>query len=240
MIRRDDWRNMMKKRIVVSFSGGKDSILALHRLQTSGEWEIDSLLTTLTEGYDRTTMHGVRHELLEMQAESLGIPLRKVWIPKVCPNEVYQQRMEEAVNEIRADGIEYIMFGDIFLADVKEYREKMLQGSGLIPIFPIWGEDSKTIIEEYFKKGFKTVVCCTDTFKIDLSFTGRVIDRQFLKDYPVEHDICGENGEFHTFVFDGPNFAFPVPYKLGENRLAKDMHTSQDRFYYVDLVPEKN
>lgn len=227
----------MKKRIVVSFSGGKDSVLALHRLQTSGEWEIDSLLTTLTEDYDRTTMHGVRYELLELQAKSLGIPLRKVWIPRDCPNEVYQQRMKKAVDEILDEGIEFMMFGDIFLEDVKAYREKMLQGTGLTPVFPVWGENSSTIVKEFLKKGFKTVVCCSDISKIDSSFTGRVMDEQFIKDYPADCDVCGENGEFHTFVFDGPNFSFPVAYELGENRMAKDMFTNEDRFYYVDLLP---
>lgn len=228
----------MKKKIVVSFSGGKDSVLALHRLQESGEWDIDSLLTTLTEDYDRTTMHGVRNDLLEQQAKALGVPLRKVWIPRECPNEVYQQRMEEAVERIIADGISYIMFGDIFLEDVKKYREKMLEGTGLTPVFPIWGEESEQLMDEFLKAGFRTVACCVDLFKIDKSFTGRVIDEHFIREYPVEHDICGENGEFHTFVFNGPNFSFPIAYKLGESRLVQDMYTGEDRFYYIDLLPD--
>ncbi|MCM3717518.1 diphthine--ammonia ligase [Fictibacillus phosphorivorans] len=226
----------MKKKIVVSFSGGKDSVLALHRLQKSGEWEIDSLLTTLTEDYDRTTMHGVRNHMLEEQAKALGIPLRKVWIPRDCVNEVYQQRMEEAVDGIIDDEISYIMFGDIFLEDVKTYREKMLEGTGLTPVFPIWGEDSKELIHEFVDSGFKTVVCCVDTHQIDSSYIGRVIDEQFILDYPKEYDVCGENGEFHTFVFNGPNFSFPIAYQLGAFRLAKDMYTGKDRFYYVDLL----
>ncbi|MBH0154833.1 diphthine--ammonia ligase [Fictibacillus sp. 5RED26] len=227
----------MKRKIVVSFSGGKDSILALYRLQQSEEWEIDSLLTTLTEDYERTTMHGVRNELLEMQAQSLGLPLRVVWIPKDCPNDMYQQRMKKAVDDINTDGIQYIMFGDIFLEDVKKYREKMLNGTGITPVFPIWGESTEHIIDEFLRKGFKTVVCCSDTLKIDASFTGRVIDEQFKKDYPKKHDICGENGEFHTFVFDGPNFSYPITYTLGETRIVKDMISKEDRFYYVDILP---
>lgn len=231
----------MKKKIIVSFSGGKDSVLALHRLQKSGEWEIDSLLTTLTEDYDRTTMHGVRNELLVLQADSLGLPLRKVWIPRDCPNEIYQQRMEKAANRIIDDGIDFIMFGDIFLEDVKTYREKMLAGTGLTPVFPIWGEDAKQLMKEFLEEGFKTVVCCVDTFKIDKSFAGRVIDKQFLSDFPAEYDICGENGEYHTFVFDGPNFKTPINYSLGELRMAKDMYTDDERFCYVDILPvEKN
>ncbi|MED1864664.1 diphthine--ammonia ligase [Fictibacillus nanhaiensis] len=227
----------MKKKIVVSFSGGKDSILALYRLQQSEEWEVDSLLTTLTEGYERTTMHGVRNELLEMQAQSIGLPLRIVWIPKDCSNEIYQQRMKKAVDDIKADGIQYIMFGDIFLEDVKKYREKMLEGTGITPVFPIWGESSEHIIDEFLHKGFKTVICCSDTLKIDHSFTGRVIDEKFKMDYPKKHDICGENGEFHTFVFDGPNFSFPITYTLGNTRIVKDMISNEDRFYYVDILP---
>lgn len=227
----------MKRKIVVSFSGGKDSILALYRLQQSEEWEINSLLTTLTEDYERTTMHGVRNELLEMQAQSLGLPLRVVWIPKDCPNDMYQQRMKKAVDDIKAEGIQYIMFGDIFLEDVKKYREKMLNGTGITPVFPIWGESTEHIIDEFLRKGFKTVVCCSDTLKIDASFTGRVIDEQFKRDYPKKHDICGENGEFHTFVFDGPNFSYPITYRLGETRIVKDMISEEDRFYYVDILP---
>ncbi|MFC0238685.1 diphthine--ammonia ligase [Fictibacillus phosphorivorans] len=227
----------MKRKIVVSFSGGKDSILALYRLQQSEEWEINSLLTTLTEDYERTTMHGVRNELLEMQAQSLGLPLRVVWIPKDCPNDMYQQRMKKAVDDIKAEGIQYIMFGDIFLEDVKKYREKMLNGTGITPVFPIWGESTEHIIDEFLRKGFKTVVCCSDTLKIDASFTGRVIDEQFKRDYPKKHDICGENGEFHTFVFDGPNFSYPITYTLGETRIVKDMISKEDRFYYVDILP---
>jgi uncharacterized protein (TIGR00290 family) len=230
----------MKKRIVVSFSGGKDSVLALHRLQESGDWEVDSLLTTLTEGYNRTTMHGVRNNLLELQAKSLGIPLRKVWIPRDCPNEVYQQRMKQAVNGIVSDGIQYIMFGDIFLQDIKSYREKMLQGTGLTPIFPIWGEDSKQVMKEFLEKDFKTVICCIDISVIDKSFAGRIMDQRFINDYPDGQDICGENGEFHTYVFDGPNFSFPIKFKFGETRLAKDMYTNKDRFYYVDILPDGN
>ncbi|MDR7071125.1 diphthine--ammonia ligase [Fictibacillus barbaricus] len=228
----------MKKKIVVSFSGGKDSVLALHRIQNSGEWEVDSLLTTLTENYDRTTMHGVRNELLELQGASLGIPLRRVWIPQDCPNETYQERMEEAINQIKEDGITYIMFGDIFLEDVKKYREKMLEGTGLTPVFPLWKEDSAELIDEFLQEGYKTVLCCVDTHKIDQSFVGRVIDQPFIQEYPREHDICGENGEFHTFVFDGPAFSFPIHYELGEHRMAKDMFTGEDRFYFVDIIQD--
>jgi uncharacterized protein (TIGR00290 family) len=226
----------MKKKIVVSFSGGKDAVLALHRIQNSDEWEVESLLTTLTEDYDRTTMHGIRNELLELQAESLGMPIRRVWIPQDCPNEIYQQRMEDAVDKIREDGINYIMFGDIFLEDVKNYREKMLKGTGLTPIFPLWKEDSFSLIKEFTEKGFKTVLCCVDTQKLNRSFVGKVIDQTFINDFPKDLDICGENGEFHTFVFDGPNFSFPIHYELGETRIAIDMFTKEERFFYVDIV----
>jgi uncharacterized protein (TIGR00290 family) len=227
----------MKKKIVVSFSGGKDSVLALDRLQNSDEWEIDSLLTTLTESYERTTMHGVRNELLELQAEALRIPIRRVWIPKDCPNEIYQKKMEEAVRQIREDGIHFIMFGDIFLEDVKNYREKMLEGTGLTPVFPLWRESSSALINEFVHKGFKTVLCCVDSHQLNPAFVGRIIDHSFIEEYPQDSDICGENGEFHTFVFDGPNFSFPIDYELGERRIAKDMFTEEDRFYFVDLVP---
>ncbi|MBI0577079.1 diphthine--ammonia ligase [Neobacillus cucumis] len=228
----------MKKRIVVSFSGGKDSTLALYRLIRSGEWEIDSLLTTISEEDFRTNAHGVREKLLEQQALSLGLPLRKVYLPENRTNEIYQQRMGDAFQQIVKDGITDIMFGDIHLQDIKDYREKMVRNHSLNAIFPVWGEDSKRLIAEFLNSGFKTVVTCVNGNRLDSSFTGRVIDEKFLQDLPHGVDHCGENGEFHTFVFDGPLFSKPVNFKLSNEITEKtDPHTNQNCFYFIDLVP---
>lgn len=220
----------MKKKIVVSFSGGKDSALALHRLLKEGNWEIDSLLTTVTSDFNRVSMHGIREDLLERQAVSLGYNLRKVEIPKDCPNDVYQRKMGEAINQICADGIHYIMFGDIHLEDVKQYREKMLEGTGITPIFPLWKEKSELLINEFLSEGFRTRLVCVDTEQLDSVFLGREIDWKFVEDYPTDADICGENGEYHTFIFDGPIFSFPINHTLGEKH--------GKHFQFLDVIPE--
>ena len=220
----------MREKVVISFSGGKDCALAMNRLIKEGKWEIDSLLTTVTDDYNRTSMHGVREELLEKQAESLGVKLRKVRIPSLCSNEMYQQKMAAAVQRIKDDGIHYMMFGDIHLQDVKEYRETMLKGTGVKPVFPLWGEKPEDLINEYFTEGFRTRLTCVDSEQLNPAFVGREIDSEFITEYPSNADICGENGEYHTFVFDGPIFSFPIKHTLGEQRVAAD------RFYYVDIL----
>ncbi|MCA1054399.1 diphthine--ammonia ligase [Rossellomorea aquimaris] len=225
------------KKTVIGFSGGKDSTLALYKIQQDPGYEVDSLLVTLTEGFDRVSIHGVRHELLKRQADSLGIPLREVWIPQDSTNEQYAERMEKAVHEMLDDGVTHMVFGDIHLQDVKEYREKMLSGTGLTPVFPLWGRPVGDLGREFIDLGFKTVMTCVDLDKLHRSFVGRVYDEAFLEDYPEDRDICGENGEFHSFVFDGPNFRFPVQFKLGEERVTPDHQTKRDRFLYVDLLP---
>ncbi|MGM0852513.1 MAG: diphthine--ammonia ligase [Bacillota bacterium] len=225
---------------VIAFSGGKDSTLALFNIQQNPEYEIDSLLVTLTEGLDRVSIHGVRYELLKMQSESLGIPLREVWIPQACSNEMYQERMERAVSDMLEDGVTHMVFGDIHLQDVREYREKMLSGTGITPVFPLWGRPVGELSREFIDLGFQTVLTCVDMDQLDRSFAGRVYDEAFIRDYPEEtHDICGENGEFHSFVFDGPNFAFSVEYVVGEERVTPDYLTKKDRFLFIDLIPAK-
>jgi uncharacterized protein (TIGR00290 family) len=230
---------MDKKRIVVSYSGGKDSTLALYRLIQTGEWEIDSLLTTIIEDFGRTSAHGVREVLLEKQANALGFPLRKVYIPAGCLNETYMERMGKAVEQMIKDGVTHVMFGDIHLEDVKAYREKMLEQTPLEPVFPLWKEDPDQLIQEFLELGFETIVTCVDGEKLDPSFAGRVIDQQFVKDLPSSVDPCGENGEYHTFVFHGPIFNEKIRFSVsGEKTIAKDVHTNKERFYFVDLIPE--
>jgi uncharacterized protein (TIGR00290 family) len=227
----------MKKRIVISYSGGKDSTLALNRLIRSNEWEIDSLLTTIIEDSRRTSAHGVRESLLEEQALSLGIPLRKVYIPAICSNEVYENIMKKSIDKIVQDGVNYMMFGDIHLQDVKEYREKILINTPINAIFPIWGEDPNDLIHEFLQSGFKTVVTCIDSAKLDASFIGRVVDDSFLNELPNNVDVCGEYGEFHTFVFDGPLFKKPIDFVVStEITVTKDKYTNEDRYYHKDLI----
>jgi uncharacterized protein (TIGR00290 family) len=229
-----------KMKTVIAFSGGKDSTLALYEIQQNQEYEIDSLLVTLTEGFDRVSIHGVQYELLKRQAESLGIPLREVWIPEECSNELYQERMERAVSDMLEDGITHMVFGDIHLKDVREYREKMLSGTGITPVFPLWDRSVGELSREFIDLGFQTVLTCVDMDQLDRSFAGRVYDEEFIRDYPEEtRDICGENGEFHSFVFDGPNFGFSLEYVLGEERMVPDYLTKKDRFLFIDLLPVK-
>jgi uncharacterized protein (TIGR00290 family) len=222
---------------VIGFSGGKDSTLALYKIQQDPAYEVDSLFVTLTEGFGRVSIHGVRYELLKQQSESLGIPLREVWIPQGCTNEVYQERMEKAVSDMRDDGVTHIVFGDIHLKDVREYREIMMTGTGITPVFPLWNRPVGEISRKFINLDFKTVITCVDLDQLDRSFAGRVYDESFIRDYPVEtQDICGENGEFHSFVFDGPNFSFPIEYELGEERVTPDPGTERDRFLYIDVI----
>lgn len=225
-------------KIAISFSGGKDSTLALYKIQNNPDVEVDSLLVTLTEGFNRVSIHGVRYELLKLQSKSLGIPLREVWLPQDCPDGKYQETMGKAIANMKEDGVDHIVFGDIHLQDVRQYREELLLASGISPLFPLWGLPVENISREFVDLGFKSVLTCVDLDRLDASYAGRVYDRKFIKEYPQDdHDICGENGEFHSFVFDGPNFAFPIKYKLGEEKVTKDYFTQKDRFLYKDLIP---
>ena len=206
----------MKERILLSWSGGKDSCMTLYELQKSHEYEIDSLLTTITEDYDRISIHGVRTTLLKRQARSLGIPLQKVLIPKDSTNEVYESRMNAILLQNKAKGIRSMAFGDLFLEDVKKYRERHLREIGMAGLFPIWKRNTNEIMRTFLNSGFKAVTVFVDLKVLARSFVGRIIDKRFLDELPPHIDLCGENGEFHTFVFDGPIFNEEVKFSLGE------------------------
>ena len=218
--------------ILFCWSGGKDSALALYTLLQQSRVRIVALLTTVTEGYDRISMHGVRRELLQQQAKSLRLPLHEVFIPPQCANPIYEARMEEALLFYFKQGIRRVAFGDIFLEDLRLYREKNLARVAMQALFPIWKRDTRELIREFHAAQFRSVVVCIDSRVLDPSFAGRELDAAFFDDLPPGVDPCGENGEFHTFAFDGPIFSRPVDFTLGEV-------VRRDSFVFRDLLPGK-
>ena len=216
------------ERIVMCWSGGKDSCLALHELQQSETYDIVALMTTVTRDYDRISMHGVPGELLRAQAEALGVPLHEVFIPATCSNADYEAAMGEAFADFRQRGICTVAYGDLFLADIRAYRDALMARNGMRAIYPVWHRDTQAFMRDFIRLGFKAVTCCVDTQQLSEEFTGRLLDEGFLADLPKHLDPCGENGEFHTFVFDGPAFTNPVPLMIGK-RIARG------RFAYCDL-----
>ena len=214
--------------ILFCWSGGKDSAMALHTLLQQSDIRIAALLTTVTEGYERISMHGVRRELLERQAQSAGLPLHEVRIPPQCVNPIYESRMEEALRIHLEKGVRKVAFGDIFLGDLRAYREKNLARIGMTAIFPIWKRDTRELIRTFHANRFRAVAVCVDGKVLDPSFAGRELNESFFRDLPPHADPCGENGEFHTFVFDGPIFKSPIPVRTGEI-------VNRDGFIFCDL-----
>ncbi|HTR03625.1 MAG TPA: ATP-binding protein [Thermoanaerobaculia bacterium] len=222
----------MKPRALVAWSTGKDSAFALAVARERGEVEIVGLLTTLTSGYGRVSMHGVREEILDRQAEALGLPCRKVWIPPACVNADYEGAMGEAMAAARADGITRVVFGDLFLEDVRAYRERQLRGSGIAPEFPLWGSDTRSLAERMVAEGLEATVVCVDPRALPASFAGRAFDAAFLADLPAGVDPCGENGEFHTCATGGPMFRRRVRAATGEV-------VARDGFVFADVEPAR-
>jgi uncharacterized protein (TIGR00290 family) len=206
----------MKEKIVFCWSGGKDSALALNRMLRDERYEVVSLLTTCNEHFQRVSMHGVRLELLAAQAAAIGLPLEKIFVSQRGSNEEYQQKMSACLLAHQARGVTACAFGDIFLEDLKRWREDNLAKVGLRGIFPIWKMDSRELIREFFALGFGTVICCANDAYLGEDAVGRNIDAEFIRTLPPEVDVCGENGEFHSFAFAGPIFQQPVKFKVGE------------------------
>ncbi len=223
----------MPAKALLSWSGGKDSTLALYELRRSQQYEITSLLTTVTQDYDRISMHGVRRALLEEQAVSLGLPLQQVFISKNCVNEEYEKKMREAMTRCYAQGISTVAFGDLFLEEIRKYREEKLSQVNMKAFFPLWGKNTTELAHAFIELGFKAILVCIDSQAFDKEFVGRRFDKQLLSELPSSVDPCGENGEFHTFVFDGPLFQKPIHFEKGEIVLR------DHRFYFCDLVPVK-
>ena len=217
--------------ILFCWSGGKDSAMALHALLQQKDVRVVALLTTVTEGYERISMHGVRRELLERQAQSIGLPLHEVRIPPQCVNPVYEARMEEALHAHFEKGVRKVAFGDIFLEDLRAYREKNLARIGMTALFPIWKRDTRELAHFFLANRFRAVAVCVDPKVLSPTFAGRELNESFFRDLPPHVDLCGENGEFHTFVFDGPIFQWPVPIRTGEI-------VHRDGFVFCDLLPK--
>jgi uncharacterized protein (TIGR00290 family) len=217
--------------ILFCWSGGKDSAMALHTLLRRSDIHIVALLTTVTEGYERISMHGVRRELLDRQVQSIGLPLHEVRIPPQCVNPIYEARMEEALRMYLEHGVQTVAFGDIFLEDLRAYREKNLARIGMTALFPIWKRDTRELIRSFHANRFRAIAVCVDSKVLDPSFAGRELDDSFFRDLPPQADFCGENGEFHTFVFDGPIFHSPMHVRTGE--IVK-----RDGFVFCDLLEE--
>lgn len=233
-----------------NWSGGKDSTLALYHILKSKNYSVEKLLTNINSQYRRISMHGVREELLEQQAAALGIPLQKLVLPDQPSMKDYEERMMKTMNQLLQEKFTHSVFGDIFLEDLKIYRETQLAKIGITGVFPLWKKDTTVLIHEFIDLGFKTIVVCVNEKYLNKSFCGRIIDESFIADLPENVDVCGENGEFHTFVFDGPLFRTPVAFTKGEiirkkyaapkeqNDNCFQPATFEDYgFYFCDLLP---
>ena len=216
------------EKVLLSWSGGKDSALAFHEISQDQRYEIVSLLTTVTEDYHRISMHGVREALLEQQASAIGLPVSKVLISKNGSNEEYEASMKEVLLKFQQSGVSAVVFGDISLEDIRKYREGNLARVGMKGVFPIWGKDN--LPQAFIDLGFKAIVTCVDAKALDKKFVGRLFDGEFLAELPASVDPNGENGEFHSFVFDGPIFIKKIPYRIDEV-------VKRDSFYFCDLQP---
>jgi len=220
----------MTTRTLLSWSSGKDAAWALHRLREQPDIEVVGLLTTVNAATDRVAMHAVREELLEGQAEAVGLPLWKIPLPWPCPNETYVDRMTEALARIKGEGIQAVAYGDLFLADIRAYRETRHQGTGIEALFPLWGEDTTALAREMVAAKLQARLVCVDTARLGAEFAGRAYDQSLLEDLPPSVDPCGEHGEFHTFAWDGPMFRHPVQIRIGAT-------TETDGFAFTDLLP---
>ena len=202
----------------MSWSGGKDSALARNSLRQSGEFEVVALLTTLTREYDRIAMHGVRRELLVAQAESICLPLAEAWITAGAGSDEYESAMSDSFSQFRDAGVSTIAFGDLFLQDVRKYRGRLVERLDMTSIFPMWMQDTTALAREFVEVGFRAKTCCVDTTSLPELFCGRDLTCEFFRDLPAAVDPCGENGEFHSFVYDGPMFSKPIDVCTGDMR----------------------
>lgn len=239
---------MQKQKTYFNWSAGKDSALALHYLLQSEDYQVERLLTSMNAHFNRVSMHGIRRILVEQQARSIGLPLSTIELPEEPDMETYEKRMRAAIDPLRAEGFTTAAFGDIYLEDLRAYREEQLISLKMSACFPLWKRDTRDLLSEFLKLGFKTVVVSVKSELLDESFVGRVLDQDFLADLPANVDPCGENGEFHTFCFDGPIFSQAVEFTVGEKIYKEYKAARQDNdsaeekpagFWYCDLLPVK-
>ncbi len=221
---------MRRLRTLLSWSSGKDSAWALHTLRRDLRYEVVGLLTTINQVADRVAMHAVRAELLRRQADAVALPLWELSIPSPCSNEEYEAVMRQAIERSKAEAIDCFAFGDLFLQDIRDYREKQLRGTGLSPIFPIWGRDTRELAQEMIGAGLRARITCVDPRAVPPELAGREFDLQLLGDLPPTADPCGERGEFHTFAYDGPMFRAPVA-------IGSGVVVERDGFVFADLIP---
>jgi uncharacterized protein (TIGR00290 family) len=223
----------VREPIVLSWSGGKDSSLALAALRREGRFELVALMTSVTEMYDRVSIHGVRRSLLRAQARAIGLPLVEITLEAPTTNDAYEAAFLRAAQELKArfPRLRHLAFGDLYLADVRAYRERLVAAAGMKPVFPLWGEDTAALAASFVSDGYRAHLVCVDTEQLGAQFAGHAFDTAFLAALPASVDPCGENGEFHTFVSDGPIFSTTVPVLLGE------LVIRDERFAYRDLLP---
>lgn len=228
------------KKSFFNWSTGKDSALALYTILQENNYSVETLVTAVNQEFERVSMHGVPEKLLEQQALSLGLPLKKIYFPEDVSMQLYDDIMKNSLEELVSSGFKYSIFGDIFLEDLKKYREQRLEEINLKGVFPLWKRDTKELIQEFLALGFKAITVSVNANLLDESFVGRIIDESFINDLPSNVDVCGENGEFHTFVYDGPIFKEPINFKIGEKVLknynANDSDTWDHSFWYCDLI----
>jgi uncharacterized protein (TIGR00290 family) len=224
---------MSKPRLLLSWSSGKDSAWTLHRLQREDRYEIAGLVTTVNDAFQRVAMHAVRVELLEAQARAAGLPLWRAPLPHPCPNAEYERVMRALIERAHADGITHMAFGDLFLEDVRRYRESQLADTGISPVFPLWGIDTSLLALEMLRGGLQAVLTCVDPRQLAREFVGRAFDAALLAALPSDTDPCGENGEFHTFCHAGPMYRGPIAICVGEV-------LERDGFVYADVLPEES
>ncbi len=229
-----------KHKSIFNWSGGKDSALSLYHILKDPQYEIASLLTSINKTYGRVSMHGVREELLEEQAKQLEKPLIKLKLEDQPSMDDYNREMKNTMDTLHMEGYTHSIFGDIFLEDLKNYRVEKLKAAGFEAVFPIWKRDTRELVHEFIDLGFKTMVVCTKAELLDESFAGRIIDHEFLKDLPDNVDPCGENGEFHTFVFDGPIFKNPIEFEIGEKVYREYKSPTQSNNHYSGKINNPN
>lgn len=220
----------MTENIIVSWSGGKDSCMALYETLKTGQYEVEALLTTIWSDNDQVSMHGVPMALILQQAESLALPLHIIYIPQGASNQLYEMTMKDALSQYKSRGVNKVVFGDLFLEEIRDYRDSLLAQTDLSALYPIWKRDTSELIREFLDAGFKAIVTSVDSKKLDSSFAGRIIDNKFLAEFPPGIDPCGENGEFHTFVFAGPTFKEEVRFITGKTDLRNGL-------YFCEIIP---